>query len=56
MMKKKMLASVMALTTVLSAAAGVSLGVKADEEPYEIVMAIPTLEPNPPVFWMWKMQ
>lgn len=28
MMKKKMLASVMALTTVLSAAAGVSLGVK----------------------------
>lgn len=32
MMKKKMLASVMALTTVLSAAAGVSLGVKADEE------------------------
>lgn len=43
MMKKKMLASVMALTTVLSAAAGVSLGVKADEEPYEIVMAIPTL-------------
>ena len=47
MMKKKMLASVMALTTVLSAAAGVSLGVKADEEPYEIVMAIPTLGAEP---------
>ena len=46
-MKKKMLASVMALTTVLSAAAGVSLGVKADEEPYEIVMAIPTLGAEP---------
>ena len=47
MMKKKMLASVLALTTVLSAAAGVSLGAKADEEPYEIVMAIPTLGAEP---------
>ena len=46
-MKKKMLASVLALTTVLSAAAGVSLGAKADEEPYEIVMAIPTLGAEP---------
>ena len=47
MMKKKVLASVLALTTVLSAAAGVSLGAKADEEPYEIVMAIPTLGAEP---------
>ena len=46
-MKKKVLASVLALTTVLSAAAGVSLGAKADEEPYEIVMAIPTLGAEP---------
>ena len=46
-MKKKMLASVLALTTVLSTAAGIPLGAKADEEPYEIVMAIPTLGAEP---------
>ena len=42
-MKKKMLASVLALTTVLSTTAGVPLGAKADEDPYEVVMVIPTL-------------
>ncbi len=46
-MKKKMLASVLALTTVLATAAGVPLGAKADEEPYEIVMAVPTLGAEP---------
>lgn len=47
MMKKKMLASVLALTTVLGTAAGVPLGAKAEEEPYEIVMAMPTLGAEP---------
>ena len=46
-MKKKMLASVLALTTVLSSTAGVPLGAKADEDPYEVVMVIPTLGAEP---------
>ena len=46
-MKKKMLASVLALTTVLSTTAGVPLGAKADEDPYEVVMVIPTLGAEP---------
>lgn len=46
-MKKKLLASVLALSTGLTAFAGVPFEVMADEEPYEIVMAIPTLGAEP---------
>lgn len=46
-MKKKMFGICHGTDHRIVRAAGVSLGVKADEEPYEIVMAIPTLGAEP---------
>lgn len=46
-MKKKVLASVLAMATVLSTTAGMPMETKAAEEPYEIVMAIPTQGAEP---------